>query len=100
MGINGDLRLKSKNVANFGRPGREIGAVGVEHRDRKPVHAEGDAAGMGGFAIGVLDAPGRAESKATTLIAKENTRHETWMTKHAPSPTPTPTPTPDKAGAQ
>jgi hypothetical protein len=44
------------------------------------------------------DKDGATADKATALVAKENARHDAWMSKHAS--TLTPTPAPEKAGAQ
>src|SRR3954447_23179270 len=74
VGIGRDLRLQAHDLPHLGGPGGRIGAVGVEHGDSQAVHAEGDAAGVGRLAIGVLDIPGRAEMLAVIIEAHAGRR--------------------------
>ena len=61
--------LKAKQPTDRSRPFRKLRAVGVEHRNRQPVHAERHAAGMGESAARVLDIPRGAEMVAVIVEA-------------------------------
>ena len=62
-------RQPAEPRARTRRPVRQLRAVGGEQRDRQPIHAEGDAAGVRHLAGLVVQAPGRAEMVAVIVEA-------------------------------
>src|SRR5262249_51360446 len=62
-------RSEPEGRADRRRPVPDAGAVGGEHRHGQPVHAEGDATGVGGRAVLVHQVPGVAEVLAVIVEA-------------------------------
>src|SRR5579863_7059742 len=69
MTLNRPRLLQTQQLTYWSGPRREVRAVGVEHRNREPIHPEGNAAGMRRRAGHVLDVPGQAEMVAVIVEA-------------------------------